>query len=201
MLELAGDNALYAAIALGYFLGSIPFGLLLTRLAGLGDVRTIGSGNIGATNVLRTGNKGLAAVTLSLDCGKGSLAVILFRDMGTEVSALAGLAAVIGHTFPLWLRFQGGKGVATSHGVLLAAAWPVGLLSCATWAGVAAISRYSSLAAIVALISAPFYAYFFANNNLTAAAAIIAVLSVHRHRKNIIRLKNGTESKIGKTSD
>lgn len=200
MFELIGDNALYAAIALGYLLGSIPFGLLLTRLAGLGDVRTIGSGNIGATNVLRTGNKGLAAVTLVLDGGKGSLAVFLFRDMGTEVAAFAGLAAVIGHTFPLWLRFQGGKGVATSLGVLLAAAWPVGLLACATWAGVAAISRYSSLAAIAALLSAPVYAYIFANNNLTAAAAIIAVLAVHRHRENIIRLKNGTESKIGKAA-
>jgi glycerol-3-phosphate acyltransferase PlsY len=201
MFELTGDNALYAAIALGYLLGSIPFGLLLTRLAGLGDVRTIGSGNIGATNVLRTGNKGLAAVTLLLDGGKGSLAVILFQEFSAETAAFAGLAAVIGHTFPVWLRFSGGKGVATSLGVLISAAWPVGLLACATWAAVAAISRYSSLAAIAALISAPFFAYFFANNSLTAAAAIIAVLAVHRHRENIIRLKNGTESKIGKAAE
>src|SRR6202041_1756266 len=145
------------ALALGYLLGSIPFGLVLTRLAGTGDLRSIGSGNIGATNVLRTGRKGLAAATLVLDGLKGAAAVLIARAWleDQDTALLAGLAAVLGHLFPVWLRFKGGKGVATGLGVLIAAAWPIGLAACAVWLVVAGISRFSSLAALAAFASAP----------------------------------------------
>ncbi len=147
------------AAGLGYFLGSIPFGLVLTRLAGLGDIRQVGSGNIGATNVLRTGNKFLAALTLILDSGKGAAAAALAGVIwGGDTILIAGFAAVLGHNFPVWLRFRGGKGVATSLGVLLVAAWPVGVAACATWLLVAGVFRYSSLAGWVALSAAPVYA-------------------------------------------
>jgi glycerol-3-phosphate acyltransferase PlsY len=186
-----------AAAAAGYLLGSIPFGLILTRLAGSGDLRTIGSGNIGATNVLRTGRKGLAALTLVLDGGKGAAAVLVCGTWGAEVGLAAGLAAVLGHNFPLWLRFKGGKGVATTLGVLLAAVWPAGVGACLTWLGVAALSRYSSLAALAALTAAPFYAYWLAQGQAAGLAVGLAVLAIIRHHANIGRLLRGEEPKIG----
>ena len=191
----AGGYALCAALA--YLLGSIPFGLLLTRLAGLGDIRSIGSGNIGATNVLRTGNKGLAALTLLLDGGKGAVAVLLARAWGAELATVAALAAVVGHMFPPWLGFNGGKGVATSAGALLALAWPVGLASGATWLLVAAVTRYSSLAAIVAAVLAPLYAWLVTGaGSISAATFAIALLVLVRHRDNALRLIRGEESRI-----
>ena len=191
-----------AAAALGYGLGSIPFGLVLTRLAGKGDIRQTGSGNIGATNVLRSGAKALAALTLVLDAAKGAAAVLLVVLWGGEggAAAVAGLAAVIGHDFPVWLRFRGGKGVATTLGVLLALAWPVGLLACATWLAVALLLRYSSLAALMALGAAPFYAQWL-GGEAAGAAAVLAVLAFIRHHANTRRLLAGTEPKIGARED
>jgi glycerol-3-phosphate acyltransferase PlsY len=190
---------LILAAAGGYLLGSIPFGLVLTRLAGLGDIRSIGSGNIGATNVLRTGNKGLAAATLILDSGKGAFAALLAGAyLSPEAGVVAGLFAVLGHNFPVWLRFKGGKGVATSLGVLLAVAWPVGVAACLTWLLVAAVLRYSSLAALVALSLSPFYSLIWSDTWVVVAALILAVLAIIRHRANIQRLVTGTEPKIGK---
>ena len=188
---------LVAAVA-GYVAGSIPFGLVLTRLAGLGDIRSVGSGNIGSTNVLRTGRKDLAAATLLLDGGKGAAAALILAQWTIEAGLLAALFAVIGHNFPVWLKFKGGKGVATTLGVLLAAAWPVGLLSCLTWLAVAAAFRYSSLAALVALGAAPFYAWWLAGGAVTALAAVLAVFAILRHHANIRRLLGGEESKIGR---
>ncbi len=190
--------ALILAAVGGYLLGSIPFGLVLTRAAGLGDIRKIGSGNIGATNVLRTGNKTLAALTLVLDSGKGAAAVLIALWLGGDALSplVAGLGAVVGHNFPVWLRFKGGKGVATTLGTLLAMAWPVGLLACLTWLVVAVLFRYSSLSALVALCAAPAYAWFLDRPAVAAAAALLAVLSVVRHRENIARLLKGEESKI-----
>ena len=196
------DPGAVMAIALvaGYLLGSIPFGLVLTKMAGLGDIRAVGSGNIGATNVLRTGHKGLAAATLLLDGGKGALAALLAQAAVDPVmGVVAGIGAVIGHNFPIWLRFKGGKGVATTLGTLIAVAWPVGLLACATWIAVAAATRYSSLAALVALGVAPFYAYWFASDVVAFAAAFLALLAIVRHQANIRRLLNGEESKIGRS--
>ena len=191
-------DLIIAAIA-GYLLGSIPFGLVLTRLAGHGDIRAIGSGNIGATNVLRTGNKGLAAATLILDSGKGAVAALLASwHLSPEAATIAGLFAVLGHNFPVWLKFKGGKGVATTLGVLLAVAWPVGVAACGTWIAVAAVFRYSSLAALVALALSPFYALIWSDAWVTVTALILAVLAIIRHRANIQRLVTGTEPKIGK---
>jgi glycerol-3-phosphate acyltransferase PlsY len=188
--------------AFGYLLGSVPFGLVLTRAAGLGDIRTIGSGNIGATNVLRTGNKGLAAATLILDSGKGAFAALIATWLvSPEAGVAAGLFAVIGHNFPVWLKFKGGKGVATSLGVLLAVSWPVGVAACLTWVVVAAVARLSSLSALLALLLAPVYAAIWSTQAVTAMAAILAVLGFIRHRANIKRLLNGTEPKIGKKKD
>ncbi len=196
--SLAFTWPFYGAAFAGYLLGSIPFGLLLTRLAGLGDIRNLGSGNIGATNVLRTGNKALAALTLLLDGAKGAAAVLLAGTMGPDMAALAGAGAVVGHLFPVWLRFKGGKGVATGLGVLLASAWPVGLAACATWLLVAALSRYSSLAALLAFLAAPFYAWLLPRNSeQIGLALLIALLVWLRHVANIRRLVSGTEPKIG----
>ncbi|HMO73336.1 MAG TPA: glycerol-3-phosphate 1-O-acyltransferase PlsY [Paracoccaceae bacterium] len=176
--------------ALGYLAGAIPFGIVITRALGLGDLRQIGSGNIGATNVLRTGHKGAAAATLALDAAKGGLA-------GEEAALAAGGAAFLGHCFPVWLRFQGGKGVATFLGTLLALAWPVGLSACAVWLATAAISRISSLSALVAAVSAPLVALVLGQGALAAVAAGMAALVFWRHRGNIERLRAGTEPRIG----
>lgn len=185
------------AVLVGYLLGSIPFALLLTRQAGIGDIRTIGSGNIGTTNVLRTGHKGLAALTLVCDAGKGAIAVLIMGQWGQDFALLGGLFAVIGHNFPLWLKFRGGKGVATTLGVLLAVAWPVGLITCASWLAVATIFRYSSLAALAALAIAPFAMAWLAGTEQVMLAVLLAVLGFARHHANIRRLIHGEEPRIG----
>jgi glycerol-3-phosphate acyltransferase PlsY len=197
----------YAAALLGYLLGSIPFGLVLTRLAGYGDIRKIGSGNIGTTNVLRTGNKALTAATLLLDGGKGAIAVGLGWIFGIDLAVLAGGGAVLGHCFPVWLWFKGGKGVATSLGTLLAISWPVGALACLTWIAVAFASRFSSLAALTAFALSPVYAWLFsalpiggayyADPQRVELAVFIAVVVYLRHIGNIRRLIAGRETKIG----
>lgn len=185
-------------LLLGYLLGSIPFGLILTRSAGLGDIRRIGSGSIGATNVLRTGNKGLAAATVLLDGLKGAVAVLLALRFGPPGAALwAGIGAVLGHDFPVWLGFRGGKGVATAYGVLLAAAWPVGLCAGAVWLVMAGVGRISSLAALVSFALAPVFAALLAGAMLVKLALVIAVLVFVRHHSNIRRLIAGTEPRIG----
>jgi glycerol-3-phosphate acyltransferase PlsY len=183
---------------LGYLLGSVPFGLVLTRLAGLGDIRDIGSGNIGATNVLRTGHKGLALATLLLDSGKGAIAVIIALQWSFEYALIAGLFAVLGHNFPVWLKFKGGKGVATTLGVLLAFSWQVGLLACLTWVATAAIFRYSSLSALIAFAAAPLYTFWLIDPIATIVVALLAALGIARHHQNIGRLLKGEEPKIGK---
>ncbi len=188
----------YLGAALGYLLGSIPFGLLLTRAAGLGDIRRIGSGNIGATNVLRTGHKGLAAATLLLDAGKGAAAVLIGRHWGPDMAVLAGCGAMLGHLFPIWLLFKGGKGVATGLGVLLALDWRIGLIACAVWLLVAVLLRYSSLAALAAFAAAPAAAWLIATRQLAAVALFLAVLVWLRHHQNIGRLITGREPRIGK---
>jgi acyl phosphate:glycerol-3-phosphate acyltransferase len=185
-------------ILLGYLFGSVPFGLLLIRVAGLGDIRQVGSGNIGATNVLRTGHKGLAAATLALDAAKGAAAVLLAGWLGGSQAALwAGGGAVLGHLFPVWLRFKGGKGVATGLGVLLAAAWPVSAGACATWLAVAAWGRRSSLAGLAAFALAPLFAWALAGAGIVYLSLAIAVLIFARHHANIRRLLAGTEPRIG----
>ncbi len=187
------------AALLGYLLGSIPFGLVLTRAAGLGDIRRIGSGNIGATNVLRTGAKGLAAATLVLDAAKGAVALVLARLVwGEEAALVAGVAAMAGHAFPVWLGFRGGKGVATGAGVLLAAAWWLGLAALAMWGAVAAITRISSAGALAACAAAPVVALLFGDGRLALFAAGLAALIAWRHRPNIARLMAGTEPRIGR---
>ncbi|MCS6623395.1 glycerol-3-phosphate 1-O-acyltransferase PlsY [Roseibacterium beibuensis] len=184
-----------------YLLGSVPFGIVMARLFGLGDLRKIGSGNIGATNVLRTGNKLAAFLTLVLDAGKGAIAVLLTRALvGEDAAQLAGFAAFFGHCFPIFLGFKGGKGVATFIGTLLALAWPVGLAACATWLIVAAVTRYSSLSALVAAVLSPVAALFLGRPELVLLCILLAVLILIRHRENITRLLNGTESRIGKKS-
>jgi glycerol-3-phosphate acyltransferase PlsY len=179
-------------------LGSIPFGLLLTRLAGLGDIRRIGSGNIGATNVLRTGRKGLALTTLLLDGGKGAAAVLAAGTLGQDMAVLAGAGAVVGHCFPVWLKFRGGKGMATFLGVLLGVAPLVGVASCLTWAIVAAVFRFSSLATLAAAALSPAYAYVLADWQRMELAGALALLLVLRHHANIRRLLKGEEPKIGR---
>ena len=188
----------------GYLLGSVPFGLVLVRMAGLGDIRAIGSGNIGATNVLRTGRKGLALATLLLDGGKGAIAVLLARFLISDdvaIIAVAGFAAVLGHNFPVWLKFKGGKGVATTLGTLIAACWPAGLGACLTWLAMAKLFRISSLSALTALALAPVYAYFAQGPALAGMAAGMAILGFIRHHQNIRRLLDGTEPKIGQKKD
>ncbi|RBI85709.1 acyl-phosphate glycerol 3-phosphate acyltransferase [Rhodosalinus halophilus] len=185
--------------AAGYLLGSVPFGLVITRVFGLGDLRAIGSGNIGATNVLRTGSKSAAAATLILDSGKGAAAVLLARGLaGEDAAQIAGLCAFLGHCFPVWLRFQGGKGVATFLGTLLALAWPVGLAACATWLATAAIARISSLSALVAAVLSPLWAALLGRGETVALAAALAVVVLWRHRENIARMRAGTEPRIGR---
>lgn len=189
---------LLAALFGGYLLGSIPFGLVLTKLFGLGDIRSIGSGNIGATNVLRTGRKDIAAATLLLDGGKGAAAILIANIWGPDAALVAGLGALLGHLFPVWLRFRGGKGVATALGALLAWAWPVGIACCATWLLVAFIFRFSSLSALIALATAPLYAWFLMGDlQLVEMSALVAVLVWWSHRANIRRLLAGQEPKIG----
>jgi glycerol-3-phosphate acyltransferase PlsY len=186
------------ALALGYLLGSVPWGLLLTRAAGLGDIRQIGSGNIGATNVLRTGNRALAAATLALDLGKGVAALLLGGWLWGEAAGLvAGFGAMLGHAFPVWLGFKGGKGVATGGGVLLAAAWWLGLATLAVWLATVAATRISSAGALAACAAAPLIALAAGRGDLALFAAGIAALVVWRHRPNIARLRAGTEPRIG----
>lgn len=185
------------ALALGYLIGSVPFGLILTRLSGAGDLRNIGSGNIGATNVLRTGNKGLAALTLLLDAAKGVLAVWLGAKLFPAFFALSAIGVVLGHCFPVWLRFRGGKGVATLFGVALALAWPVGLAYALVWLAVAGSVRISSLAGISAAIAAPLAAWLTGHADLVLGLALLTALVVWQHRANIARLIAGTEPKIG----
>jgi glycerol-3-phosphate acyltransferase PlsY len=198
--RMSDDVVTLSLCLFGYLLGSIPFGLLLTRAAGLGDIRGIGSGNIGATNVLRTGRKGLAAATLLLDAMKGAAAVLIVRELaGQEVALIAGLAAVLGHLFPIWLKFKGGKGVATGLGVLIAAAWPIGVAACAVWLLVAATMRFSSLAALAAFASAPCAALILENFGVVKLSFTIAVLVFVRHQANIRRLIAGTEPRIGRS--
>jgi glycerol-3-phosphate acyltransferase PlsY len=187
-----------AAAVLGYLLGSIPFGLLLTRMAGLGDIRKIGSGNIGATNVLRTGNKGLALATLLLDGGKGAAAVLIARYFEPDLAVIAGAGAFIGHIFPVWLKFKGGKGVATALGTLLALNWEVGVLCCLTWLVVAFVFRYSSLSALLAIALSPVYAFFLGTMPQVWLGLALAILVWIRHHENIRRLLKGEEPKIGK---
>lgn len=191
-----GVIGLWALI--GYLLGSVPFGVLITRFLGLGNLREIGSGNIGATNVLRTGNKKAAAATLVLDGGKGALAVLLARAFVPEDAVqIAALAAFVGHCFPIWLGFRGGKGVATFLGILLALWWPLGLTACATWLVVAAVFRYSSLAALMAAGLAPVWAILMGYGVASLLCVALAVLIYLRHSANIARLRAGTESRIG----
>lgn len=185
------------AALLGYALGSIPFGLILTRLAGLGDVRAIGSGNIGATNVLRTGNKGLAAATLLLDGVKGFAAVWLAWRLFPDAAGFAALGAVLGHCFPVWLRFRGGKGVATAAGVCFGLALPVGVAYALAWLGALAVFRISSVAGMLAVIAAPVAAAVLARWELVPVLVAIAVIVIHLHRANIARLMHGEEPKVG----
>jgi glycerol-3-phosphate acyltransferase PlsY len=181
-----------------YLLGSVPFGLVITRALGLGDLRQIGSGNIGATNVLRTGNRAAAAATLILDAAKGAVAVLLARAwVGPDAAQVAALFAFLGHLYPVWLGFRGGKGVATFLGTLLALAWPVGLAACATWAVTAAVSRISSLSALVAAGLAPVWLLIFGRGQMLALVVILAALVFLRHGANIARLRAGTEPRIG----
>lgn len=184
---------------LGYLLGSVPFGLVITRALGLGDLRQIGSGNIGATNVLRTGNKAAALATLLLDSGKGAIAVLLARHFAGESAAvLAGCAAFLGHCFPVWLGFRGGKGVATFLGTLIALCWPLGLAACATWLVTALVSRISSLSALMAAIASPVLAWIMGRPDLALACLFMVVLILVRHKANIQRILNGTEPRIGR---
>jgi glycerol-3-phosphate acyltransferase PlsY len=200
MLLSVSPLILLAAVVLGYLLGSIPFGVLITRAAGAGDLRKVGSGNIGATNVLRTGRKDLALLTLLGDGGKGLIAVLIARSLwGHDADVLAGAAAFFGHLFPVWLGFKGGKGVATFFGVMLAAAWPVGVAAALTWILVFAVSRISSLAALSAAALAILYVFgLHARPAILALAVFMAVLIYLRHHANIGRLIRGQEPRFGR---
>ena len=187
----------FYALLLGYALGSIPFGLILTRVFGAGDLRTIGSGSIGATNVLRTGRKGLAAGTLLLDASKGALAVWLTAQWWPLAAPIAAFGAIVGHCFPVWLQFKGGKGVATALGIALALAWPVALVCALVWLVVFAVSRISSLGGITATVAGPLAAWALNYPELILALSGIAAVVVWRHRANIVRLRAGTEPRVG----
>ncbi|HEX3944532.1 MAG TPA: glycerol-3-phosphate 1-O-acyltransferase PlsY [Rhizomicrobium sp.] len=202
---LAGGvgEALFGVVALafGYLLGSIPFGLIFSWLAGAGDVRTIGSGNIGATNVLRTGKHWAAAATLICDAGKGAVAVIIARLYGSELAVLAGMGAFFGHVFPVWLKFRGGKGVATFLGVMISLDWRIGLLAAAAWLVAAALFRISSLSALIAAAATPIFFALLHESMIAIAAAVLALFIFFTHRANIARLTRGEEPRIGqKTS-
>jgi glycerol-3-phosphate acyltransferase PlsY len=186
------------AFILGYLLGSIPFGLVLTKLAGTQDLRSIGSGNIGATNVLRTGRKGLAAATLIGDALKGTLAVVITGYYGgSDAAMLAALGAFLGHLFPVWLKFNGGKGVATYIGVLIGLFWPAAVIFCAIWIATAATTRYSSLSALVAAFVTPLFLWWFGHPALASLFVVLTLLMFYTHRENIKRLQAGTEGRIG----
>ena len=199
MPHLTSDPLTLVLIAtFAYLLGSIPFGLLITRAMGLGDLRQIGSGNIGATNVLRTGNRAAAAATLVLDGAKGAVAVLIARALsGEDAAQLAALAAFLGHLYPVWLRFKGGKGVATFLGTLLALDWRVGLAACATWAVAAMLTRTSSLAALTAAALSTLWLLIFREGQMIFLVMILTLLVYARHWANLERIKNGTEPKIG----
>jgi glycerol-3-phosphate acyltransferase PlsY len=187
------------ALVVGYLLGSIPFGLILTRLSGAGDIRSVGSGNIGATNVLRTGHKGLAAATLLGDLLKGTAAVLAMRMLaGPNAGLIAGLGAVLGHVFPVWLRFKGGKGVATFIGVLAAVSWPTALAFGAVWLAVAALTRYSSLAGLIATAFTPLLVALLVGGEAALLFSVLTLIVWIMHRANIARLRAGTEPKIGR---
>ena len=186
-----------AALAVGYLLGSIPFGVILTRMAGAGDLRTIGSGNIGATNVLRTGRKGLAAATLLMDAFKGWLAIALVAWLSPADVQLAAAGAFVGHCYPVWLGFRGGKGVATLMGIVLALYWPIGLVYAVVWLGLLAALRISSLAGIVAAIAAPVAAAMFGRFDMVILLIALALIVIWKHRENIDRLVSGTEPRVG----
>jgi glycerol-3-phosphate acyltransferase PlsY len=195
---VTSQGMLLLTAVLGYLLGSIPFGVLVTRAMGLGDLRQIGSGNIGATNVLRTGNRGAALATLLLDGGKGALAVLLARWLLAEDAAqVAGLAAFLGHLFPVWLGFRGGKGVATFLGLLLALNWMVGAAVCLSWLVVAVLGRVSSIAALVAAASSGLWIVVLTDGSLLVLALVLTVLIYVRHLENLKRIKAGTEPRIG----
>lgn len=196
---VTSQGVLLLTAVLGYLLGSIPFGILVTRAMGLGDLRSIGSGNIGATNVLRTGNKGAALATLLLDGGKGAAAVLLARGfVGEDAAQVAGFAAFIGHLYPVWLGFRGGKGVATFLGLFLALDWRVGVALCLTWLVTAAVTRVSSIAALVAAASAGGWILWLTDGSLLVLALVLTVLVYVRHSENLKRIKAGTEPRIGR---
>jgi glycerol-3-phosphate acyltransferase PlsY len=195
---MSPETLLPAAFIVGYLLGSIPFGLILTRFAGTPDLRSIGSGNIGATNVLRTGRKGLAAATLLLDVLKGTVAVMIAGFYaGPDAAMLAALGAFLGHLFPVWLKFKGGKGVAVYIGVLLGLFWPAALVFCLLWLATAVTSRYSSLSALVASFVTPIFLWWFGHPALASLFAVLTLLLFYMHRENIKRLQAGTEGRIG----
>ncbi|MGY3575953.1 MULTISPECIES: glycerol-3-phosphate 1-O-acyltransferase PlsY [Bradyrhizobium] len=195
---MSADGLLPLAFLIGYLLGSIPFGMVLTRMAGTQDLRTVGSGNIGATNVLRTGRKGLAAATLLGDMLKGTVAVIIAGTIeGPNAAMLAALGAFLGHLFPVWLKFRGGKGVATYLGVLLGLFWPAALIFAVIWLGTAYTTRYSSLSALIAAFVTPLFLWWFGHNALASLFAVLTLLLFYMHRENIQRLQAGTEGKIG----
>jgi len=197
---MSPEAFLPVALLLGYLLGSIPFGLILTRLAGTEDLRSIGSGNIGATNVLRTGRKGLAAATLICDMLKGTIAVVIAGYLGGPNAAmLAALGAFLGHLFPVWLGFKGGKGVAVYIGVLIGLFWPAAALFCLIWISTAAITRYSSLSALVASVVTPIFLWWFGHPALASLFAVLTLLLFYMHRENIRQLQAGTEGRIGET--
>src|SRR5580704_1354492 len=196
--QMSASALLPVAFVLGYLLGSIPFGLILTRFAGTADIRSIGSGNIGATNVLRTGRKGLAAATLICDMLKGTLAVILSGYFGgPDAAMLAALGAFLGHLFPVWLKFKGGKGVAVYIGVLVGLFWPAAVVFCVLWLATAVTSRYSSLSALVASFVTPIFLWWFGHPALASLCVVLTVLLFYMHRENIKRLQAGTEGRIG----
>jgi glycerol-3-phosphate acyltransferase PlsY len=202
MNDLDPNMLIALAAFAGYLLGSIPWGLVLTRMAGLGDIRKIGSGNIGATNVLRTGHKFLAFLTLILDASKGAVAALIFMQFYEVAGIVAGFAAVLGHNFSIWLKFQGGKGVATSLGAILIVSWPVGVLTCCAWLIITGTFRFSSVASMGSLAATPIITWWFSGNTtIMIMTAGLAVLTMVRHKENIVRLIRGEETRIGQKKD